>query len=347
MPGLRSYSKECQLPQRKLVPFLLPMNPLIGLLLLLPARSQPSNVSVPKMDKAVIGYVLDEDPALPIADLVDFTKLTHLDIAFANPMGLDGELSVTPHTKQLIELAHQNKVKVSISIGGGLASTTDSERKLYFDLIGDAKRAAFVQRLERYVDEYKLDGIDVDLEGPAIDKDYGAFVSDLAKALKPKGKLLTAAVSRWFGGEQIPNETLGLFDFVNIMAYDATGPWDPSHGGQHSSLAYAKECTDYWLGRGVAKAKLALGVPFYGYGFGNAFNQGGYTFAEITSKYPGAESADQIGDTIWYNGIPTIQAKVKYAVDQGLGGVMIWCLNQDGKGKLSLLSAIHDALESK
>jgi hypothetical protein len=64
------------------------------------------------------------------------------------------------------------------------------------------------------------------------------------------------------------------------------------------------------------------------------------------AAHPGAENADQAGNTIWYNGIPTIKAKTKYVVDQGLGGVMIWSLDQDVKGKRSLLSAIHDTLST-
>ena len=89
-----------------------------------------------------------------------------------------------------------------------------------------------------------------------------------------------------------------------------------------------------------------LGVPFYGYGFGAAFRRGGYTYSAILAAYPGRENADQAGNTIWYNGASTIKAKAKYVVDQRLGGVMIWSLNQDAKGNRSLLSAIHETLAS-
>lgn len=325
------------------------MNALYGLAFVFPTLSLASHAVTrvaKSSDKVVIGYVLDEADKPLVPEHIDYAKITHLNISFCNPAGPDGNLSITPRFEQLLALAKKNKIKVLVSIGGGLASTTESERNLYFDLISDAKRNSFVDRIVKFIDKYQLDGVDVDLEGPAVDKDYGAFVSDLSEALKPKGKLLTAAVSRWFGGEQMPDSCLGRFDFINVMAYDATGPWAPEKPGQHSSIDFAKECTAYWIGRGVAKSKLVLGVPFYGYGFGNSFNQGGYTYAEIVNRYPGAETSDQVGSTIWYNGIPTIRAKVKYAVDQGLGGVMIWSVDQDAKGKASLLGAIHDALET-
>lgn len=295
--------------------------------------------------KVVVGYVQDEDATTP--DLVAYDKITHLNVAFANPTDAQGDLAVTPSLDQLVDRAHKLNVKVLISIGGGFASEDKTLRERYFGLMADANRSAFVQKLSQFLDDHKLDGLDLDLEGPAIDKDYGALVADLSAALKPKGKLLTAAVSGGNGGDQIPAAALAGFDLVNVMAYDETGPWSPDKPGQHSSMDYAKECVSYWLGRSVDKHKLVLGVPFYGYGFGDAFTQGGYKFSEIVQQFPGAETQDQVGKTIWYNGIPTIQAKTKYVIDQDLAGVMIWSLNQDAKGKLSLLSAIHDALAVK
>jgi hypothetical protein len=89
-----------------------------------------------------------------------------------------------------------------------------------------------------------------------------------------------------------------------------------------------------------------LGVPFYGYGFGDAFRRRTYDYSEILSLYPGAEASDQVGSTIWYNGIPTIRAKAAYVKDQGLAGVMIWSLDNDVKGERSLLTAIYEALHA-
>ena len=88
-----------------------------------------------------------------------------------------------------------------------------------------------------------------------------------------------------------------------------------------------------------------LGVPFYGYGFGVAFRPRDYPYAEIVAAFPDAENRDQSGDTIWYNGRATIQAKARWARDERLGGVMIWSLDADGPGVRSLLAAIDDGLK--
>jgi GH18 family chitinase len=214
-------------------------------------------------------------------------------------------------------------------------------RKLYDELLGDKKRTEFVNGIAAYVIRHGFDGLDIDLEGPAINGDYGKFVRELSKALKPSGKLLTAALSQGYGGNKVPESVFKTYDFVNIMAYDATGNWDPDHPGQHSSLAFAKNNVAYWLARGLPKSKAVLGVPFYGYGFGEAYRaDDGYTYAEIVAKYPGAENLDRVGNTIWYNGIPTIETKARYIIDADLAGVMIWSLDNDAKGEKSLLKAI-------
>lgn len=166
-------------------------------------------------------------------------------------------------------------------------------------------------------------------------------------SLNLKGKLLTAALSKGYGGPQVPDSAIGQFDFINIMAYDGAGYWSPNAPGQHSSFEFAQSSVDYWLKRGLAKSRAVLGVPFYGYGFGAAFKKRDYPYAAIVADYPGAEKLDQVGETIWYNGIPTIQRKASYVVSEGLGGIMISSLDNDVKGERSLLSAIHDTLKTK
>ena len=195
-------------------------------------------------------------------------------------------------------------------------------------------------KIASYVDDHRFDGLDVDIEGPSINKDYGAFIVDLSAALKPKGKLLTAALSQGYGGKNVPDSVLDRFDFVNVMAYDAAGSWNPNAPGQHSSMEFAKKNVEHWLKRGLPASKTVLGVPFYGYGFGKAFRRGTYSYKDILAKFPDADKADQVGETIWYNGVATIEAKTKYAIDHKLAGIMIWSLDNDVKGEKSLLDAI-------
>jgi len=295
----------------------------------------------------VVAYAPNWGDVAAFAEKIDFGRLTQINVAFENPSDDTGALSFHPQDDILIAKAHASKVQVLVSIGGGGAASNKVLQARYFALIAADKRAAFAASLADYVAAHNFDGLDVDIEGPSINGDYGLFIDELSKAMKAKGKLLTAALSQGYGGDKVPASVFDRFDYVNIMAYDGTGPWNPDRPGQHSSLEMARRAIDYWSGRGLPRAKSLLGVPFYGYGFGDAFRKGDYPYSEIVASHPGAESLDQTGSTIWYNGIPTIRAKAQLALDQGLAGVMIWSLDSDARGEKSLLSALYETLHAQ
>lgn len=298
-----------------------------------------------RAEPKVVAYVPNWIDLKTFVPQIDYAKLTHINIAFENPTGADGALSFHEENDLLIRQAHEHGVKILISLGGGSASENKSVRECWFDLISNSNRTRFVTRLAEYTRTHNLEGLDIDLEGPAINHDYGAFIQELSAALKQTNKLLTAALSKGYGGNDVPAAALACFNFINVMAYDATGPWQPKKPGPHSSLEFAQANVDYWLQRGLPKAKLVLGVPFYGWGFGKAFRESEYRYADLARTYPEAAHTDQVGDTIWHNSIPTMQAKAKLVREQSLGGIMIWSLNADASGKESLLSALDAALQ--
>jgi chitinase len=295
----------------------------------------------------LVAYVPNWIDLSSFAGTIDYSKVTHLNLAFENPTNDRGDLSFNRQNEALLAQAKTHRVPVLVSIGGGSASEDKTLLARYAALLTDSNRAGFAAKVTEYVSSHDFAGLDLDLEGPAINQDYGAFVAELAGALRAKGKLLTAALSKGYGGNHVPDSAFEHFDFVNIMAYDASGPWNPKAPGQHSSLQFAKDNVAYWLKRGLPKSKAVLGVPFYGYGFGAAFRKRDYPYAAIIADFSGAENADEAGNTVYYNGLPTIRAKAAYVKEEGLGGVMIWSLDYDGTGDRSLLSAIHQTLRTK
>ncbi|GAC1301971.1 MAG: glycosyl hydrolase family 18 protein [Mucilaginibacter sp.] len=271
----------------------------------------------------------------------DFGTITHLNVAFINP-DCNGNFPEIPGIDELIDAAHKKHIKVMASTGGGPGP------EYYCDLMSGERRAEFIKKMVQYTVEKRFDGIDVDIEEESLDENYEAFVTGLSAALKSSGKMLTAAVATAYESNYT-DKALGCMDFLNIMSYDKTGPWQPGIAGQHSPYEMAIADLDYWTNtRGIAKDKLNLGIPFYGYGFGpNA--PSAMSFKEITSKYPGSELTDQVAvsdrDTIYYNGIPTIQNKTRLAL-QYAGGVMVWQLMQDADGNNSLLRNINTTIQS-
>ena len=295
----------------------------------------------------VVAYVPNWGDLTALTGRIDYPKVTHLNVAFENPVDDTGALSFNAKNDALIATAHEKGVKVFVSIGGGSASGDPVLKPRYFRLIAPERRIAFARSLADYVVAHRFDGLDVDLEGPSINADYGGFIDALAAEFAPRKKSLTAALSEGYGGKNVPDAALQRFEFINIMAYDAAGYWNPNAPGPHSSLDFAKRCVAYWLHRGVPRDKAVLGVPFYGYAFGEAFRKRDYPYRDIVSTFPGAEMADETGKTVYYNGIPTIKAKAAFARTEKLGGVMIWSLDSDAPGEKSLLSALHGALTSR
>ncbi len=267
----------------------------------------------------------------------DFTKLTHINIAFGNPDG-DGNLEENLSSDQvaaLVAKASEHNVKVSISLGGAIAPS-------YEDLLNDNSRANFVAQLVSYIEKHNLDGIDVDLEGNNIPTNYEEFVTDLAKELKPE-KLLTAALGTWYS-DQITDAALEQFDWINLMSYDVTGSWDPETAGHHSPYSKAERDLSHFIMRDVPSTKLVVGLPFYGYDFQyDTPNLMYVSYSKIVNGHSGAEKSDQVAE-IYYNGIDTMVKKVQLAKDSETGGIMIWEITQDvdSTDDRSLLKAIYE-----
>ncbi|KAA0989702.1 glycosyl hydrolase family 18 protein [Dyadobacter aurulentus] len=289
----------------------------------------------------VIGYLPNGNNLQAGANQVDFTKITHLYIAFINPDSL-GNLTRTEYLKEVATLAHSKNVKIMASIGGGGAP------KYYPSFLIGEKKEKLIKDLVNLAVDNNLDGIDVDLEGALIDANYESFVIDLAAALRQKNKLITAAIATVYK-TQFTDKALAQFDFVNIMSYDRTGPWRPDKPGPHAPYSMAEEDLQYWLEtRKIPREKLTLGVPFYGYGFGGTAPES-MSYKNILRQYPDSINQDQMhlnGGVVYYNGLPTIRKKTELA-KQKVSGVMIWQLLQDSTGVKSLLGEIDGVVRGK
>ncbi len=289
----------------------------------------------------VVGYLRDSNVADGTGLNIDFDKITYLNIAFINPDEYGNFITMTG-LSAVINAAHSKNVKVLASIGGGSAPA------YYSMLLSDVNRADFIHKIVRLAEDDDFDGVDVDLEGDKIDKNYEPFIIALSAAMKQQPKVLTAAIATVYKS-QYTDEALAKFDFINIMSYDKTGPWNPANPGQHAPYDMAVSDLDYWTNtRGLAKEKLSLGLPFYGYGFGtNAPSD--MSYGDIVSQYPGSENIDQVifngGGILYYNGIPTIKNKMTLALEKS-GGVMIWQLLLDANGRNSLLDVIHTSISA-
>lgn len=160
-------------------------------------------------------------------------------------------------------------------------------------------------------------------------------------------------------------------DWFNVMTYDFFGPWNSGIGFNapiyHESSIYSIDNSiQKILSCGVPSKKLVLGIPLYGYAFDQTKGKLGSTFkktnltrslsyATIKKKYltnPSCDytwhdlfhvpslycSADKI--FISFEDEKSVKAKVKYARQNRLGGVMFWRLATDDDDH-SLVNALE------
>ena len=303
----------------------------------------PNNIILFSDQARVVGYF--PTWRFTLTDKVDFCKLTHVNIAFGNPM-VDGTIqlsnpSAISNLEQVISTAklQNSSIQFYISLAGGVLSDQVANTWKSF-LANSQDRPKLIDKIIEFVLENKLDGVDVDLEWSHVTQGYSDFVIELKKELSIHGKGMTAAFPSETKFSQISDQALAVFDFINIMVYDYTGSWNPSVPGQHSSYNHAERGINYWKNIvGIAGEKLTLGVPFYGYNFLNSTTVESFTYGSMVASNTSNSERDQVGNK-YYNGRPTIASKVKLAA-QNLSGIMIWELGQDSFTEYSLLQTIH------
>lgn len=291
-----------------------------------PAAPAPTMTPTPSSPQFIIlAYATDGI----FADIIPFGQLTHLNYSFLTPKA-DGSFNPINNAwklKQIVGAAHSQDVRVSISVGGWGWDRQFEEMAADRD-----SRSAFVQNLKAFVDEYQLDGADIDWEYPdpgGSSQNFLALIKELRLAMPDK--LLTTAVVSYgdSNGLGIPSESFEYFDFVNVMTYD---------GPDHGSMEQFEKGLAYWSGRGLPKEKIVMGVPFYG-----DPNMPYFKLVKTDTAAAQMDSFDYYGRTFHYNGIPTIQAKTRIAMDKA-SGIMFWALDHDAQGELSLVNAIYQTV---
>jgi chitinase len=180
----------------------------------------------------------------------------------------------------------------------------------------------------------------------------------------------------------IPNLAEHL-DWINVMTYDFHGPWEATtnhHSPMYSNSAQPDENTvetaiQTYLDSGVPPEKLILGVPFYGktwsgvtggsglfeaasdIGPGN-YEAGTMDYHHIVDVYLSNSSFTRYWDSeaqvpylhsetegifISYEDPESLEVKMDFILEKGLGGAMFWELSGDTSTQ-SLGSVLSDRL---
>ncbi len=295
-------------------------------------------------EKILLAYVFR------MQELPDATYLTHINYAFGHVNDSFNGVRID-NPKELHQLVSIKRtyphVRILISIGGWGSGN-------FSEMCGDeALRSAFAKDCRRVVDEFKLDGIDIDWEYPGEDvaqisasendiDNYTLLMRDIRAAIGPD-KLLTHATAG--SGKFYDFAALDEYlDWTNVMSYDLgnapyhNAPLYPSELLEPESMSVS-ECIQAHLDKGIPPEKLVLGMPFYGRGkegfprgidVTNAHLLPDYTYHWHSVSQVPYLTSDETGEIVFgFDDEKSLRIKALYALDKGLKGCMYWAYNGD------------------
>lgn len=303
-------------------------------------------------DHVVAAYVTSWTDEIP-----DPSVLTHLNYAFGgvndsfNGIVIDNE----PRLRQMVALKKISpELKVLVSVGGWGAGN-------FSEMASTAeRRSAFAKDCARVIDEFGLDGIDIDWEyptrsdagissSPEDTHNFTLLVREIRSVIGPD-KLLTIATPCTGQHFDFP-EIIDCLDFVNVMAYDMQNGPDNFHCALYRSpnagAVTAEEAVVNHIKAGVPARKLVMGMSFYGRGIPELRKYGNYRDLPsiIGDKYHKMWDAEACGPYLvddeghfvfGYDDTRSLELKCRYILDRGLLGGMYWDYHGDNEaGDLS------------
>ncbi|MDR0508167.1 MAG: glycoside hydrolase [Dysgonamonadaceae bacterium] len=301
------------------------------------------------------GVIPDDDSKIVLAyltswsaEMPDYELVTHVNYSFGrvnetySGVTIDNEARL----RSVVDLKKKkSSLKILLSIGGW-TSGRFSEMAMT-----ENNRKNFAADCKRIVDEFNLDGIDLDWEYPtsneagisASPKDRENFTLLMQEIRKSIGneKLLTfasAASAQYYDFKALSE----IVNFVNIMMYDVDSP--PYH---HSALhrselvneISADESIAKHIENGMSAKKLVLGIPFYGHGDTKslAYSVDYKNIIKLTGfveKWDDVAKVPYLVNTkgeiaLVYENARSIAFKCEYLLQQHLRGAMYWEYSSD------------------
>ena len=317
-----------------------------------PNNQPQSESNCPDLKPIVMEYVLGNpqnvDPNLLDAVIYAFVEINE-----------DGSLSVpTPRYLQyLVSLRNSNPDLLVIAAIGGWGgdgfSDAASTPKSRYD---------FARQVNRLINNYNLDGIDIDWEYP------GSSASGIKSSPNDKENftLLLTAIrdvigdDKWLsvagtGDNEYINRSLEvdkvapIIDHFNLMSYDFTAGETGDNARKHQANLYDSDLSlpgysvddmvQNLINNGMPSEKILLGVPFYGR-LGatvtksyddlrrNYINKNGYEYRfDNQAKVPYLVKDGQYAMS--FENELSIYLKAQYVFDNCLGGIFSWTSTYD------------------
>lgn len=290
-------------------------------------------------------------------EYLQFDILSHIAV-FDFELNSDGTLDNPPNWPwiDLINTSHENGVRVILS------ATNFNSSQIHNLLTNDAIKSTFFNEVHIILQQYQLDGINIDFENLAS-ADRGEilnnFMYDLTQYLHNVNsdyEISFAAPPINWGGWDFYG-LANSCDYLFIMGYNFYGSWSntsgacaPLIGGNYN---ITKVITDeYWDVVQCCPDKLILGVPYYGNKWTTQSNSAYSTVIDHINQptYKNAINKleqdtiiwDATSNTswgwykysdyyqIWFDNDSSLGLKYDLSAEYSLAGTGIWALGYDG-----------------
>lgn len=294
----------------------------------------------------VLAYVTSWSDIMP-----DPSYVTHINYAFGSVAESFDKIVVQKEERlhKIVDLKQNAPdLKIMLSIGGW-GSGRFSEMAA-----NPEYRKAFAKDCKRVVDEFNIDGIDMDWEYPTSSasgissspedtENFTLLMKEIREEIG-EDKLLTLASV--YTAKFVDFKAIDRYiDFINIMTYDMGRPPyhnAPLHRSEYTRRLSADESVDVHVEAGVPLTKLTLGMPFYGHGIDSISDFIDYkdmaSLSGYTQKWDSIAMVPYLLDkdgkfVCTYDDERSLKIKCEYLLEKGMLGAMYWeytCDDADG-----------------
>jgi spore germination protein YaaH len=254
-----------------------------------------------KTPREVLGFYTEQEGTYPGSQPTVNSQFNNLSIIAPFWYKLDDkypgnliDFVTADHKKRVIQNAHEKQLKVYLVVHNLLYETVEKGKKVASNVLdNDKNRNVFIQNLRNEMNQFKYDGINIDMENLYLsDRDsFSLLIKKLSDALNRDGKVVTVSVpantgdsranpwSPWFDYEKLGQFSDGLM----IMTYDEHNP--RTKPGSTASVDWTETTVRYALKKGVPPSKILLGIAGYGWDWDTTANKALYSsYAQLMGK---------------------------------------------------------------
>lgn len=318
-----------------------------------------ATVTAPDDSKVVVAYVTSWSDEIP-----DPAYMTHINYAFGHVSESFDSVGIAnpDRLSRIVKLKETAPdLKVILSIGGWGSGR-------FSEMAADSLlRLSFARDCNRVVEQYGLDGIDIDWEYPTSDAagisaspddtaNFTKLMRDIRQAIGDDKSLTLATVA---SADYIDfHGILPYIDFVNIMSYDmARAPkhHSPLYSSDNTTGLTTDAAVRAHINAGVPPSMLVVGMPFYGRGTTPFNDFCDYADIEVpegfSMQWDSIACAPYIADAdgnlvLGFDNPGSIAVKCDYILENDLRGAMYWDYAGDNDDN-DLRSTVADRILGK